>query len=168
MGCGASTEVIDLTAVNARMTSAYGMVNENRIGCLMQQLFWSFSGGDFPIRDHLGEVLFNVKGNREGNTLSLRGDLLRMRGDVLSLRKKMQITDKAGAKIAVMQKTLHAGPLQRSSFYMYTYKPNFDRDFVQASMETDSDGEALYRYAFLEARTSRSKIFQVKKTIRGC
>ena len=126
MGCGASKEVVDLTAVNGGMTSAYGMVSEERMGALLQQKFFSWSGDDFAIKDHLGGVLFNVKGN------------------ALSLREKMHITDKTGAKIAVMQKKLMA---LRSTFYMYTYKPNFEG---QESTETDGDGEALYRYAFLQ------------------
>ena len=159
MGCGASQELVDLSATNAGMTSGIGPINASQMGCLLKQKMFSFSGDDFDIKDHNKEVLFKVKGN------------------ALSIRDKMHITDESGNKVAVMQRKLLA---LRATFYIYSYnpggsqsaqptayrahyrlltmtawhrvlllryKPVFDG---QESTEKDKDGEALYRYAFVE------------------
>ena len=108
------------------MSSGLQSVSGTRLGFLLKQKLFSWSGSDFSIKDHTGQEHFRVKGN------------------ALSFRDKMHVTDAAGVKVAVLQKKLLA---LRSTFFIYSYKPNFDG---QESTEKDKDDEALYRYAFLE------------------
>ena len=125
MGCGSSTP-IDLTTVNGGMSSGLQSISRTRLGFVLEQKLFSFSGNSFAIKDNTGQEHFHVKGNAS------------------SLGDKMHVTDAAGVKVAVMQEKMLA---LRSTFYIYSYKPNFDG---QESTETDQDGEGLYRYAFLE------------------
>ena len=108
------------------MSSGLQSISGTRIGFLLKQKMFSWSGNSFAIKDHTGQEHFHVKGN------------------AMSVRDKMHVTDAAGVKVAVLQKKILA---LRITFYIYSYKPNFDG---QESTETDKDGEALYRYAFVE------------------
>ena len=60
---GGAEEVLDLDKANGGMVAGnYGPVSTGKVGLMIQQKFWSFSGNDFDIMNHENKPAYKVKG----------------------------------------------------------------------------------------------------------
>lgn len=109
--------------------SVDGQITSSPVVLLAEQQMFSFTRGDFKVKaigaDHSpdGDAVFTV------------------RGKMLSLRNPMVVMDKAGQKVALVQKYLMAA---HPTYIIYTYGPNAAG---QVSEETDGDDVPVYRFA---------------------
>jgi len=98
----------------------------------LKQNFWSWSGGDYEVKDPTGKAYLKVSGK------------------VLSMRDRMILLDATtDAKICMIQEKMIGDSINDfKSFQIYTYKP---KDKGQESTETD-DGTPVYRYAVVHQK----------------
>lgn len=133
MGCGAGRHherelVADGTSSETQVENVIAEERTTGITKLeLKEKFFSFSGGDFEVKDPTGKAYIKVSGK------------------VLTVRDKMVFLDpKTDKKICMLQKKIVPDSLNdKHTFQIFTYKP---KDEGQASTETD-DGEPVYRYA---------------------
>lgn len=94
---------------------------------MLKQNFWSWSGGDYMVKDNAGNDIFKVDGK------------------VMTLRDKMiLLAPDSGEKMCMIQEKMLDEKLNdKFTFQIFTYKPN---QVSQESTEKD-DGVAVYRYA---------------------
>lgn len=98
----------------------------------LKQKFWSWSGGDYEVKDPTGKMYLKVQGK------------------VLTIRDKMFLLDATtGAKICMLQEKFIGNSINdKRTFQIFTYKP---KDPGQTSTETD-DGTPVYRYAVVHEK----------------
>lgn len=102
-----------------------GTLSTAKTNLLIKQKLFSFSSGDFTIKDTEGKPWYKVQGK------------------VMTIRDKMIIEDLEGNKKVVIQKKMME---VRETFQIYRYTPNCQG---QESTETD-DGVPIYRFAVVE------------------
>lgn len=127
MGCGASSGGGEQVVAGnfSASQSVDGKVTTGNVAFRIHEDFFSWSGGDFDVKNNKGEVCYKVKGK------------------VMTMRDKMVVLHPDGEKVCVIQKKLMD---IRETFQIFRYKPNKEG---QESTETD-DGTPIYRFAVIE------------------
>ena len=110
--------------------SADRKITAEKTAIVIKQKFFSFSGNDFAVKNHRGEVLYKVK----GSAFSING----------YFRDRMVIYDANDQKVCVLQKKLMS---LHNTFQIYTYEPNSPN---QPAAEKDDKGLPIYRFAVVE------------------
>lgn len=138
MGCGAGRhskrELADSGVSSA--TEVENVIHAPRttdtLKLEMKQEFWSWSEGDYEVKDPTGKPYLKVSGK------------------VMTVRDKMIFLDPAtGEKMCMLQhKFLGESLNDKRTFQIFTYKP---KDKGQESTETD-DGVPVYRYAVVHEK----------------
>eukprot|EP00931_Biecheleriopsis_adriatica_P094412 TRINITY_DN68066_c0_g1_i1.p1 TRINITY_DN68066_c0_g1~~TRINITY_DN68066_c0_g1_i1.p1 ORF type:complete len:247 (+),score=49.60 TRINITY_DN68066_c0_g1_i1:89-742(+) len=126
MGCGASgpPEVV-VSGDFSEAQSIDGKITTGNEAFLIKEKFFSWSGGDFDVKNNKDEVCYKVSGK------------------VMTMRDKMVILDPQGNKLCVIQKKLLD---IRETYQIFRYTPNKEG---QESTEQD-DGTPIYRFAVIE------------------
>mmetsp|Transcript_147751 Transcript_147751/g.275307 ORF Transcript_147751/g.275307 Transcript_147751/m.275307 type:complete len:218 (-) Transcript_147751:125-778(-) len=126
MGCGASAAPPEVCSGGfTAAQSVDGQITTEKTAFRIKEKFFSWSGGDFDVKNNKDEVCYKVSGK------------------VMTMRDKMVIQDPTGKKVCVIQKKLMD---IRSTFQIFRYTPNQEG---QESTETD-DGTPIYRFAVIE------------------
>jgi hypothetical protein len=121
---------VDLSTVDAGFLpqqSLDGRITAAQTALVADQHFFSWTRGDFDVRQYGGAYSGNVA--------------YAVRGKVFSFRGRMTLVDYSGQKVAVVQRYLVS---LHYTYILYSYAPNAPG---QASKETDDDGVPLYRFA---------------------
>eukprot|EP00928_Gymnodinium_smaydae_P083917 TRINITY_DN67165_c0_g1_i1.p1 TRINITY_DN67165_c0_g1~~TRINITY_DN67165_c0_g1_i1.p1 ORF type:complete len:218 (-),score=48.20 TRINITY_DN67165_c0_g1_i1:181-834(-) len=126
MGCGASSAPpVVVSGGFTQAQSIDGKITTENVAFRIKEKFFSWSGGDFEVKNNKDEVCYKVMGK------------------VMTMRDKMVIHDPQGNKLCVIQKKLLD---IRETYQIFRYTPNQEG---QESTEQD-DGTDIYRFAVIE------------------